>query len=87
MARFDGTILDEAGDKSKSAITALKDTDYRDKAAYFKMAQLLIGLAGAAEDSKIAKKFLDGVSDAMTTVAKSVLGSEEKKEGSDEEAI
>lgn len=58
---------------STQAIKALKDTDYKDAEAHFKMVQLLKGLAGASEDDKQAKAFMDAVSDALTTVADKVL--------------
>lgn len=55
-------------------IKALRDTDYRNKEAFFKMVQLLKGLAVAAEDNKVAKDFMSAVSDALTTAAKKTLG-------------
>lgn len=58
---------------AKKAIKALRDTDYKDSESYFKMVQLLKGLAGASKDDEDAKAFLDAVSDAMTDVAKKVL--------------
>jgi len=66
-------ILDEES-KSEDAIKALRDTDYRDKDAFFKLAELIKGLAVASEDDDTAKKFLSAVSDALTTVANKVLG-------------
>lgn len=66
-------------DKSKKAIKALMDTDYKDSDAHFKMVQLLKGLA-SSKDDQVAKMFLDGVSDALTTVGKTALKSMEKEE-------
>jgi len=59
---------------SDQVIKALRDTDYRDKDAFFKMVQLLKGLAVNSEKDETAKKFMSKVSDALTTAAKSVLG-------------
>lgn len=68
-------LLDEET-KTEDTIKALRDTDYRDKDAFFKMAQLIKGLAVASEEEDLAKKFMSAVSDAMTTAAKKVLGDE-----------
>lgn len=67
---------DDGGDV-RGAIEALRDTDYRDKEDFFKMGQLLKGLA-ASSDDEMAKKYLSGVSDALTSVAKQVLGESHK---------
>jgi len=69
---FDKPGDDKAG--SDQVIKALRDTDYRDKDAFFKMVQLLKGLAVNSEKDETAKKFMSAVSDALTTAAKSVLG-------------
>ena len=67
---------------SAGVIKALRDTDYKDKDAFFKMVQLLKGMAVASEKDEKAKKFMSAVSDALTTAAKKVLGeSEELDEG------
>jgi len=71
---------------SEGAIKALRDTDYKDGDAHFKMVQLLKGVAVASKDGdEKAKKFMDAVSDALTTAAKKVLGEdvigEAKKKG------
>jgi len=49
-------------------IKALRDTDYRDKDSFFKMIQLLKGLAVASENDKTAKAYMDKVSDALTSI-------------------
>jgi hypothetical protein len=69
-----GEVLDEQEATSKGVIEALRDTDYKDKDAFFKMVQLLKGLAVNADKDEKAKKFLSAVSDALTTAAKKVLG-------------
>lgn len=63
-------------DSTESSIKALRDTDYRDKEAFFKMTQLLKGLAVASEKDEKAKKYMSAVSDALTSAAKKVLGEE-----------
>lgn len=73
-ARLAGVPLIEEGMQVKDVIKALRDTDYKDPEAQFKMVQLLKGLAVSAKDDETAKKFLGGVSDALTTAAKKVLG-------------
>lgn len=73
-----GRLLDEA-DESEGAIKALGETDYRDKDAFFKMVQLLKGLAVASENDEQAKKFMSAVSDALTSAAEKVL----KEDGDD----
>jgi hypothetical protein len=60
-------------DGTAASIKALRDTDYRDSSAYFRMVQLLKGLAAVAEDDKTANKFLSAVSDALTSAARKVL--------------
>jgi|GEM_PF-4777178 len=79
-------LLDEEN-KTEGIIKALRDTDYKDADAQFKMVQLLKGLAVAAKDDDTAKKYLSAVSDALTTAAKSVLGEDEDEDadGLDEE--
>jgi len=72
--RLAGITLVEEGMQVKDAIKALRDTDYKDPEAQFKMVQLLKGLAVSAKDDETAKEFLSKVSDALTTAAKSVLG-------------
>jgi len=67
-------------DKAKTAIKELMDTDYKKPDAHFKMVQLLKGLAAASKKDQQAKLFLDGVSDALTTVGKTVLKASEKEE-------
>jgi hypothetical protein len=70
----DYVIRDEAkGGGTSESIKALRDTDYRDSSAYFKMVQLLKGIASVAEDDKMADKFLSAVSDALTSAARKVL--------------
>ena len=66
-------LLNEESESEKS-IGALRDTDYRDKDAFFKMVQLLKGLATTVDEDETAKKFMSAVSDALTTAAKKVLG-------------
>lgn len=65
---------EDGGRDTDSVIKALRDTDYRDKDAFFKMTQLLKGLAVASEKDEKAKKFMSSVSDALTGAAKKVLG-------------
>ena len=76
-------LLDEAI-KSEETIAVLRDTDYREKDAFFKMVELLKGLATVADEDETAKEFLSAVSDALTSAAEKVLGedrevSEEKR--------
>lgn len=75
-ALADGEITEETdAGKTKSAIAALRDEDYKDKDDFFKMTQLLTGIAGAAaKGDETAKKFLSQLSDDLTGTAKSVLG-------------
>lgn len=68
-----GEQVVEQGD-TESSIKALRDTDYRDKEAFFKMVQLLKGLAVASEKDEKAKRYMSAVSDALTGTAKEVLG-------------
>ena len=56
-------------DDTEGTIKALGDTDYRDKNSFFKMVQLLKGLAAVADEDEKAKKYLSMVSDALTDVA------------------
>lgn len=70
----------EASD-TENVIRVLSDTDYREKDAYFKMVQLLKGLAVSSEEDEMAKKYLSAVSDALTDAAKSVLGEDVIDEG------
>lgn len=76
------TLIEKKNEASETeiAIKALRDTDYRDKDAFFKMVELLKGLAVASEKDEKAKKFLSAVSDALTTAAKSVLSEEASAE-------
>jgi len=74
-------LLDEEA-KTEGAIKALRDTDYRDQDAFFKMVQLLKGLATVTKEDEQAKKYMAAVSDALTTAAKKVLG--EDADGLDE---
>lgn len=68
------TLGEQEGENdTDSVIKALRDTDYRDKEAFFKLAQLLKGLAAASDSDKKAKEYLSAVSDALTAVAKQVL--------------
>lgn len=62
------------GSESEGVIKALSDTDYKDKDAYFKMVQLLKGLAVASAEDKLAEKFMGELSDALTDVAKKIQG-------------
>ena len=73
-------VLTEEKDSSGSTIKALRDTDYRGKAAFFKMVQLLKGLASVADEDDNARKFMSAVSDALTTVAEDVLGKDMGKD-------
>jgi hypothetical protein len=66
--------LEEQEVGTESTIKALRDTDYRDKEAFFKMTELLKGLAVASEKDDKAKQYLSAVSDALTSAAKKVLG-------------
>jgi len=59
---------------AKSTIKVLSDTDYRDKDAFFKMTQLLKGLAAMADKDETAKKYLSKVSDELTDAAEDILG-------------
>ena len=82
------SILLEEDGGSDSVIKALRDTDYKDSSAHFKMVQLLKGLASASEKDEKAKKFMDAVSDALTSAAKKILGEDvigeaDKKGGKD----
>jgi hypothetical protein len=79
-------LLHEEESETEKTIGALRDTDYRDKDAFFKMVQLLKGLATAVDEDETAKKFMSAVSDALTTAAQEVLGKEkDNEENSDEE--
>ncbi len=62
------------GGDAKSTIKVLADTDYRDKEAFFKMAQLIKGLAAMADKDETAKKYLSKVSDELTDAAEDILG-------------
>ena len=72
---------DDGKGGSAQVIKALRDPDYRDKDAFFKMVQLLKGLAVNSEKDETAKKFMSKVSDALTTAAKSVRSQESPSEG------
>ena len=61
---------EQEGGDTNSVIKALRDTDYRDKDAFFKLAQLIKGLASVADKEELAKKYLSAVSDALTDVGK-----------------
>lgn len=74
------SVLDEESE-AEGTIAALRDTDYKDKEAFFKMVELLKGLAVVAEEDDAAKKFMSKVSDELTTAAKSVLGEDVIDEG------
>ena len=78
VAKMEG--MDEAEGDAKETIKVLADTDYRDKDSFFKMAQLLKGLAAAADEDKTAKAYLTKVSDALTAAAKGVLGEDSELE-------
>ncbi len=66
------------GSESEGVIKALRDTDYKDSDAYFKMVQLLKGLAVASAEDEKAAAFLRKLSDALTDVAKKVQGKAEE---------
>ena len=72
LAALNDLLAEES--ETEKTIIALRDTDYRDKDAFFKMTQLLKGLATAVDEDETAKKFMSAVSDALTTAAKGVLG-------------
>ena len=74
IERIETNMQKEKPSEVEATIGALRDTDYRDKDAFFKMAELLKGLAVASEEDEKAREFLSAVSDALTTAAKSVLG-------------
>lgn len=59
--------------KTKTTIKTLADTDYKDKDAFFKMVQLLKGLAANADKDEMAAKFLKKVSDELTDAAEDVM--------------
>jgi len=75
-----GAPLVEASN-TDGVIKALGDTDYRDKDAFFKMVQLLKGLAVASEKDPKAKKFMSSVSDALTGIAKKSVSEEAEELG------
>lgn len=68
----------EGESESEGVIKALRDTDYKDSDAYFKMVQLLKGLAVASAEDEKAAAFLRKLSDALTDVAKKVQGKAEE---------
>jgi len=60
---------------AEQTIALLKKTDFKDKEAFFKMTQLLKGLAVAASGGdKVAIKFLSQLSDDLVKTADAVLG-------------
>lgn len=61
------------GGKTEATIKELADTDYKDKDAFFKMVQLLKGLAANADKDEMARKFLEKVSDELTDAAEDVM--------------
>lgn len=69
----ESTELFEASSQTSKTIKTLRDTDYRDQVAFFKMVQLLKGLVAASKEDELAKKFLSEVSDALTMAGKKVL--------------
>jgi hypothetical protein len=80
------TLMEAGG--AAASIKALRDTDYRDSSAYFRMVQLLKGLAAVAEDDKTADKFLSAVSDALTSAARKIIpGTGDGEDDPKEESI
>lgn len=71
-------ILSEEMNVAK-VIEELRDTDYKEKDAYFKMVELLKGLAVASEDDDVAVEFLSGLSDSLTDLANKILRSGDGK--------
>lgn len=69
---------------SEDAIMALRDTDYRDQSAYFKMLELLKGIAVASKDDEKAAMFLNKVSDYLTKAAEKVIGDGKDEEDDDD---
>ena len=57
--------------QTKKTILALRDTDYKDQADYFKMVQLLKGLAAVSDKDELASEYLSLVSDALTDIVDS----------------
>lgn len=55
--------------QTQKTIQALRDTDYKDQAAYFKMVQLLKGLASIADTDDVASVYLSNVSDALGNIS------------------
>lgn len=70
ILRLSGISEQKDGGGTEGVIKALRDTDYRDKDAFFKLSQLLKGLASVADKDELAKKYLSAVSDALTEVGK-----------------
>ena len=68
----------EGESESEGVIKTLGNTDYRDKDAYFKMTQLLKGLAVASAEDEKASAFLRKLSDAMTQIAKNLQGDKDE---------
>lgn len=65
---------DDGDPDVEETIAALRDTDYFDQESFFKMVQLLKGIAVASKEDETAEKFMKSVSDAMTIAAKKTLG-------------
>jgi hypothetical protein len=57
--------------QTEKTILALRDTDYKDQTSYFKMVQLLKGLAAVSDKDKLANEYLSLVSDALTDIVES----------------
>lgn len=61
----------QARSQTEKTILALRDTDYKDQSAYFKMVQLLKGLAAVSDKDELASEYLSLVSDALTDIVES----------------
>lgn len=70
----DESEVEEAGKvDTMETIKVLADTDYREKDAFFKLVQLLKGLASVSDKDEMAKMYLSKVSDALTDVTKKMM--------------
>lgn len=76
----------ESGEMSvEDVLWELADTDYMDPEDYFKMVQLLKGLAASSKDDDLAADFLSAVSDALTEIVNGMAEDSEGDEEDDEE--
>ena len=85
IEKFEEDIeLDEAEGDAEKTIKVLADTDYRDKDSFFKMTQLLKGLAAVSDDDETAKEFLAKVSDALTKAAEDIDNDDNNDDDNDD---